>query len=117
MPLTYLASPYSPVAVNHPQMQAQVREDRYWAACRAAAKLMREGRVVFCPIAHSHPIDLHFQAPESGDFWQRQDAPYLEAATELVVLRLPGWEASRGIAHEIARAEERGIPVTYMDPV
>src|SRR3990167_3152099 len=93
----YLASPYS-----HPD--PAVREFRYRAACRAAASLMRDGMVVFAPIAHSHPIDSEFANPESGEFWKRQDAPYLNLCTQMAVLMLPGWETSKGVDHEITVA-------------
>lgn len=113
----YLASPYTPMAVESDLMQATIREERFQAAAKAAAQLMAEGNVVFCPIAHSHPIDLYFDGPESGDFWAKQDRPFLDGCSRLVVLTLPGWTMSRGVEHEIRIAESRGIPVTYMDPV
>lgn len=106
----YLASPYS-----HPDVD--VRGQRYLAACGAAGRLMRAGHVVFCPIAHSHPIETHcFPEPESGAFWQAQDLPLLRSAGRLVVLMLDGWLQSSGIRWEIAEAERLGIPVDYLDP-
>ena len=117
MNFTYLASPYTPNGVADPAVAAQIRRERYREACRAAAKLMLEGRVVFCPIAHSHAIDVEFPEPGSGEFWKRQDEPYLAACTEMVVLRLPRWEESVGVRHEIEVAQFRGIPITYMDPL
>lgn len=117
MSLLYLASPYSPIEARSEAMAKTIRESRYHSACRAAAYLMRAGHVVFCPIAHSHPIEQHFPSIEGGEFWKRQDEPYLMAATSLVVLELPGWTLSKGVAHEIAVAEERGIPISYMAPL
>jgi len=48
-PLIYLASPFS-----HPD--PAVREQRFEAACRAAADLIRQGKSIFSPIAHSYGI-------------------------------------------------------------
>lgn len=109
--LAYLASPYTHV-------DPTVREYRYRAACLAAATLMQRGEVVFSPIAHSHPISKAIPGDWAIDheFWLRQDAPYLEAATKLYVLRLDGWRASRGVEHEIARSYERGIPIAHLEP-
>ena len=107
--LTYLASPYT-------HADKEVRRDRYMAACKAAAKLMLAGEVVFAPIAHSHPIEAYFDKNEGHDFWMRQDAPYLEACSKLVVLTIDGWDKSSGVAHEIRRAVERGIPIEYLAP-
>lgn len=118
MNLTYLASPYTPPPeLEDLEARARAREERYEAACRAAAKLMLEGRVVFCPIAHSHAIERHFPTVAAGPFWERQDAPYLVACTDMVVLKLPGWERSAGVRHEVEVAQFRGIPITYMEPV
>ena len=50
--MIYLASPYT----HH---DPEVRLERYRAVCRAAAGLIRQGRVVFSPIAHSHAITEH----------------------------------------------------------
>lgn len=107
----YLSSPYS----HH---DAEVREARFVAACRAAAKLIQEGLVIYSPIAHSHPIEVHgMKQIESSAFWKRQDVPMLRHASELLVLRLPGWEDSAGIKWEVEMANDLYLPVSYMDPI
>ena len=45
MSFIYLATPYS-------HKDPQVRQNRYEHACKVAGKLMEEGNLVFCPIAH-----------------------------------------------------------------
>ena len=111
MKLSYLASPYT-------HADPAVREARYQAACKKAADLMLAGKVIFCPIAHSHPIAE--QMPDGkavdGQFWKQQDEPYVEMCDELIVYMLPGWERSSGMKHEIERAQQRGIPVIYERP-
>lgn len=107
--LTYLASAYS-----HPS--AEVREERFRAVCRAAAELMRQGHLVFSPIAHSHPIALAGTLPTDWHFWAAFDRAYLEASRELIVLRLDGWRESVGVTAELAIAAELGIPISYIDP-
>ncbi len=106
----YLASPYS-------HATPEMREWRYVQVCKAAAYLMRQGKVVFSPIAHSHPIEkIGLQTVESGAFWKRQDIPVLRHASELTVLTLDGWAESAGIAWEIETAEALMIPVTFLSP-
>jgi len=105
---TYLASPYS-----HPI--ATVRQARFDRACREAAKLMFEGEAIFCPIAHSHPIELASGRIEGFDFWMAQDLPILEKSKKVKVLKLTGWDQSRGIKRETERARELGIPVEYIE--
>lgn len=107
MKYTYLASPYT-----HPD--PEIRTLRFKEASRAAARLMAEGEVVFCPIAHSHPIDIEFPAPQSGEFWKKQDAPFLAGASKMKVLMIPGWRESPGVTAEIQFATDNGIPVEYI---
>lgn len=110
MSFVYLASPYS-----HPD--AEVREARYVAACRAAAKLMLAGEIVFCPIAHSHAIEtIGIGKVKSGEFWKAQDIELLRHANKLTVLRLMGWKESCGVRWEIETASMLGLLVGYIDP-
>lgn len=111
---TYLASPYTPIGPHTAEESFRIRQERFEAASKAAALLMRRGEVVFCPIAHSHPIDAYFKKPESGEFWKRQDEPFLTNASKVVVLQLLGWGYSKGVLHEIRVATERGIPIEYI---
>ena len=105
----YLASPYS-------HEDPQVRYDRYVKACQAAAHLMRQGHVVFSPIAHSHPIEMHAPDLHGFEFWIKQDIPLLDLADRLVVLKLEGWDKSKGVETELAFAAKNFIPIEYLDP-
>ncbi len=107
---TYLASPYT-------HASSVVRHDRYLRTVRASAALMAQGYVIFSPIAHSHNIELLGMAtPQSGAFWKAQDEPLLRRASQMIVLKLDGWEESLGIKWEIDTANAIGIPVKYLDP-
>lgn len=104
--MIYLASPYT-----HPD--AAVRQERFEAACRAAAELIRRGHIVFSPVAHSHGIAQH-GLPVDWSFWERHDRRLLVACDELWVLKLDGWQQSRGVQAEIAIARELGKPVHFV---
>ena len=106
--MIYLASPYS-------HADAAVREQRFRAACRAAARLMRAGQVVFSPIAHGHPIAMH-GLPTDWRFWEPFDREQLVRCDEVVVLTLDGWRESAGVQAEIRIAVEFGLPVRYIAP-
>lgn len=108
--MVYLGAPYS-------SPKPAVRELRFHQANIAAAKLMAQGFVVFSPISHSHPIAAYLEEHLLLDheFWMAQDLGILEKADKLVVLRVDGWEKSRGVTAEIAHAEKCGIPIEYMD--
>jgi hypothetical protein len=104
--MIYLASPYS-----HPD--PAVREERFHAACRAAAALLRAGHAVFSPIAHSHALARH-GLPADWKFGEPFDREYLERCDEVVVLMLAGWRESVGVREEVRIARELGKPVRYL---
>ncbi len=102
--MIYLASPYS-----HPD--PQVRRMRFEAACRAAARRMEAGLVVYSPIAHSVPVEAQMFGQQPHEFWMRQCVAVLRRCDSLHVLMLEGWEASKGVSEEIRIAEAIGMEV------
>lgn len=109
MSLAYLASPYS-------HSDEKVREQRFLSACAAASRLMREGKHVFSPIAHTHPI-AQFGLPLDWDFWGEYDRKFLAVCESMIVLTLDGWEKSKGVGAEMQIARDMNIPITFMEPV
>lgn len=105
--MIYLASPYS----GTPEEQ----EERFQAVCCKAAELMRDGHMVFSPIAHSHPIAF-YGLPKDFGFWEKMDCWWIRACTKIVVLMLPGWELSVGVRAEIDYAKQIGKAVSYLKP-
>lgn len=103
--MIYLASPYS-------DPDPHVREARFRKVCAVASKLMRDGKHIFCPIAHTHPIAL-YGLPKDWDFWEAYDREYLEFCTEMIVVTLPGWKESTGVQAEIKIMQELGKPIRY----
>lgn len=106
--MIYLASPYS-----HPE--ATVRDARFHSVCCVAARLMKSGMHVFSPIAHTHPIALAGDLPRGWDYWEAFDRKMIAACDGVLVLRLDGWDKSKGVTAEIAIAKELGKPVAYID--
>lgn len=105
--MIYLASPYSH---KNPAM----KEARFHEVCKVAARFMEGGTTVFCPIAHSHPIEKHGMADiKDGDWWLKQDYDVLQHCSAVYVVTMPGWEKSYGIGKEIEFAKSKGIPVFY----
>lgn len=103
--MIYLASPYS-------DPDAQVREARFRAACRKTAEMTRDGRIVYSPIVHSHPLSL-LGLPGDWPFWAAHNQRMLRSSSALAVLQLPGWEESRGIHAEVEIAQALHLPVRY----
>lgn len=106
--LIYLASPHS-----HPD--AAVRQARYEAAVKAAARLFAEGRFVYSPIAHTHPIAIAGDIPPDFDHWRAYDRHILTLCDRIVVLKLEGWRESKGVQAELTMSVELNLPVEYMD--
>jgi len=104
----YLASPYS-----HPD--PEIREQRFQAACKFAAEMLRQGIHVFSAIAHTHPIAL-YGLPKGWDFWEPYDRALMGLCDEIIVIRIEGWKESKGVAAEVEIAKAFGMPITYMDP-
>lgn len=108
--LVYLAVPYS-------DPDPKVRQARFEASNRAAAMLMRAGDFVFSPISHTHPIALAGDLPLGWDYWEQYDRAVLACCYRFIILKLDGWNHSKGIKGEVRIAEEFGIEVETMDPV
>ena len=105
--LYYLASPYS--------LYPGGRQEAFELVCKKAAKLMEDGLCIFCPIAHSHPIEQYGMTEiHDGPFWLVQDFAILKHCSHLLVYKMPGWEESYGIKQEIAFATSYNIPITYL---
>lgn len=107
--MIYLASPYT-------NPDAAVREARYDAICSTLVRLVKEHpkEVFYSSIAHWHPIAVNYNLPVDHEFWLFQDKGMLEKANALWVVKLNGWERSKGIAEEVAFARQLNIPVDYV---
>lgn len=107
--LIYLACPYSDPDLN-------VRIRRFELVNLAASKLMGEGKYVFSPISHTHPIAIAGKLPTGWQFWETYDRIILSRCQKLIVLKLAGWDKSTGVTAEIQIAKELNIPIEYIDP-
>lgn len=103
----YLASPYT-------SDSEALRQMRYDEACKACAKLIAGGNIVFSPIAHSHPL-VRYGLRGDFEYWREWCLSFIKDwATDFYILALPGWEHSRGIMAEGSEALKKGIPVTFL---
>ena len=106
--VVYVATPYT----DYPYGHAAASYD----AARVTAALMRMGICAYSPIVHSHAV-AHVGGLDKvdGEFWQRMDAPMVEAADACIVVKMPGWDTSKGVTHEIAEFTAAGKPIVYLD--
>jgi len=90
----YLATPYSKYADG--------LEAAFIEAAKATAFFVKNGVRVYSPIAHTHPVAVHGGLdPLDHAIWLPADRPFMETAYGLVVVKMPGWDASYGIGEEI----------------
>lgn len=106
--MIYLATPYA-------HEDPAVMERRFDAVTRFAGRLMQLGVLVYSPITHNHPIATRIDLPRTWDYWAQFDLAILATCSQLLVLKLDGWQKSTGVRAEIEYAEEHGIPVIYAD--
>ena len=76
---------------------------------------MRQGKLVFSPISHGHPI-CRYGVPLDWAYWERHGRRHLEVCDKVVVLMIDGWKESVGVQAEIAIARELGKPVSFLTP-
>ena len=108
--MIYIASPYS-------HQLDSVRYERFTLARAYAHHLMAQGRVCFSPIAYGRQFEKVFSVAPDHETWMDFNNWMLLASQDVHVLKLDGWLQSRGVTHEIALANDHGIPVSYVEPV
>lgn len=104
--MLYIASPFT-------HKDPEIMRLRYVAAFEYTAARMSFGEVCFSPIVYGYEFFAQGKARPDFEFWQDLNDRMILASTRVEVLKMPGWEASRGIFHEVGFAQEHGIPVTY----
>jgi len=103
----YLATPYS----KYPAGRFMAFVD----ACRAAAKLIKDGVGVYSPIAHTHPIsEAADMDPLAHEVWLAADRPMMDAACGLLVVMMPEWDKSYGIKEEIRIFHAAKKPIHFL---
>jgi hypothetical protein len=107
-PLYYLGTPYG-------HDLAEVREARYRENVEALTELLHQGINVFSPVVHHHPVACLRDLGRDFSFWQTQDFAFLHRSDALIVLTLPGWQESKGLAAEVEEARRLGLPVFFWD--
>lgn len=107
--LIYVATPYS---LFHLGLGCAAYD-----ASRHAEHLARVYDLrVYSPIVHSHELCRWGKLnPLDQEFWMRQNAPFMEACSAMVAVKMEGWQDSRGMAAEAAYFQAAGKPVVEME--
>lgn len=102
--MIYLAAPYR--HDNPAIMARRLNETR-----DVTERMIRAGLRVFSPLVYSNAMQI-----EPPDTWYEFDLDILAKCDEVVILMLPGWKDSYGVALEIERAQELGKQIVNLYP-
>lgn len=105
--LIYVGSPYS-------NPDDSIRIKNFEIVSLYTAKLIAAGENVFSPISYGHMMVGFCDMPTDFNFWNNFCLAFLSKCDELIVLTIPGWENSIGLAAEIKFCNENNIPVRYV---
>lgn len=110
-PAIYLASPYS-------HKLRSIMELRWRAAEENTARLLNQGieSCVYQPIVHCHGMAERWTMPTDFDFWMTYDLQMIETLPRFGILKLPGWEVSKGVTAETEHATKLGRTVESFYP-
>jgi hypothetical protein len=106
--MKYLGSPYT-------SLSKAVMQMRYEMARKVCAEMLNNGEITYSPIVHCHELARHHDLTRDFAFWQHYNFAMLDLASELVVLRLEGWEDSTGLRGEIEHAKSLSLPISFRD--
>lgn len=106
--MIYLASPYS-----H-QSFAEV-ENRFALTEQCTYELMKRGLPVFSPIVHCHQIATDYNLPTDAKFWEKYNMQFLRKADAIYVLKIDGWDESKGVAQEMGVAKALYLPLHFVN--
>lgn len=107
--LIYLACPFR-------HADPRVQKKRCAAANYVTAQLSSQGRHVFSPLTHNGILIDILQDTVPGEHWMQFDLAVLAGCKYLFILKMEGWELSKGVQREILFAQQRGILVEGIEP-
>ncbi len=105
--IAYLAAPYS-----HPD--PAVKKQRLETVAQVSCELFKRGIWIFSPLTHNMTIDA-YGINGNWQQWGEFDMEMLRRCNKLMILKLPGWETSKGVQDEITYAKQLGLPIEELE--
>ena len=107
--LVYVASPYSSVPDKHQLM-------RTVAQTCGKYMLAYPGQYAVSGLIHHYALSEVEGLGTDYEFWKNWCETFLRKCEKLVVLTIPGWNTSTGVAAEIQLAKSLNMPIEFIDP-
>lgn len=108
MKLYFIACPYS-------HANNDIVQQRFDLCTSVATRLTMAGYAVYSQITMSHPMNLIATKLNKKIRWAPIDEAFMAKCDELIVLTLPGWDESSGVASEIEYFKSRNRKVWTYD--
>lgn len=105
--MLYLAAPYS-----GSKEQTAERMEKF---CQVDAQLMKDGYFTVSPLLKHFTLE-YADLPGSWEYWEDYAQELMNRCEAMIVIKLPGWEESKGVQGEIKMAVIAGKPIIYFDP-
>lgn len=113
-PLIYLASPYSSRQADAGDRKRE-EQWRFEMVQNVTHQLMQRGFLVLSPIAYSHQFAVGYKSVGGcWETWKEFDSALIARCDEVWVLKLPGWDLSKGVRSECELARQFGKAVAYV---
>ena len=114
MSIIYVASPYSSSLSGDLKLRQQ--EDRF-ARVRdfVLHQANAENLLIYSPIVYAHNLAQRGSLPTDAEFWYNFNIGVLRKSEALFLLRIPGWDTSKGVTLELNAAKIMAIPVIHFD--
>lgn len=106
--IVYVAAPYSNVA-DKEQLMKDI------AKFCGQYMLDNPGEYTITGLVHHYAVNQVDGLGTDWNFWKDFCEMFLKRCDKLAVLRIPGWDWSRGVQTEIEIAHANNIPVFYFD--
>lgn len=107
--MIYVAAPYSSPLVG-------VQEQRLDKTIEFVLHLTLRGMTAFSPVVYFHPAARSLNLPEDATTWHNHNMQFLRRADAVFVLRLTGWDQSKGVQVEMKLAKALGIQIVHFAP-
>jgi len=114
--LIYLASPYTSFSAD-PVQRKKDHQKNFEAVRDCKASLMQRGLLVVSLIVACHPVSIAHDLPGDYDYWHKLNLRLMLSCDTLAVLKLSGWEKSKGLCGEIEHAVAWGKKIIEVHPI